>query len=389
VVELPCPGCGGLVRARRRREVDPDDDQPPAGASPGGLELRLRLAGLRALEPLYRAGAVACVGASFVGGGFAPVLRGWLRDEIASWGDAAACLGALRIEGAWGSPDADHGPILARSDAPSLFDEIDEVGRRLGVKRPSQVRVAYLPCCGITSGARHRERALLIGLPLLEILSLAELRAVVAHELAHLAHGDVAGSARAIRFWERLAQALDAAPDPRRLSAAWARRCLRPAMRLLGPVARGQEIRADRAAAALAGGPAAASALVKVAMTQALFREVLHHYDPADPSQPNLYAFFRRFWSFLPAPLVETLRHSILTGAGASAPPRPDDPHPPILDRIQLVQSYPDRTPATPGEEPAAPALVGDLESLEHMMHNRLFGIPDAGPSVFHRAYAP
>ena len=44
---------------------------------------------------------------------------------------------------------------------------------------------------------------------------------------------------------------------------------------LIEPVARGQEARADRCAAAIAGGSAASSALVKVAVVQPLFREVL------------------------------------------------------------------------------------------------------------------
>jgi Zn-dependent protease with chaperone function len=350
-------------------------------ALPGNLELRLRMAALRALETVYHAGAAVCLGATFVGGGFVPVLRGWLQDQVESWSDLTQCLGAVRRDVASASPDADHGPVLARADAPALFDEIDEISRRLGVKRPNQVRAAYLPCCGITAwNRRQRERALLIGLPLLEILSPAELRAVVAHELAHLAYGDMAGSARALRFWESLAHAVDTG-HAAGLPARWARHCLVPGMRLLRPVARGQEIRADRAAASLAGGHATASALVKVAMVQGLFREVLAHYDPSDPDQANLYAFFRRFWSDLPTTLLESLRHAILTHA---TPPRPDDPHPPLLDRLSVVQDYPDRPP-NPGPLADEPAVLGDLEALEQMLHNRIFGVPADGPSVFHR----
>ena len=51
----------------------------------------------------------------------------------------------------------------------------------------------------------------------------------------------------------------------------------------------------------VAGGGAAASALVKVAIVQPLFREVLETYDPTAPDAPNLYAFFRAFWFRLPA----------------------------------------------------------------------------------------
>ena len=61
---------------------------------------------------------------------------------------------------------------------------------------------------------------------------------------------------------------------------AWARFCLGEASWLIEPVSRGQEARADRCAATIAGGGAASSALVKVAIVQPLFREVLSVYDP-------------------------------------------------------------------------------------------------------------
>ena len=65
---------------------------------------------------------------------------------------------------------------------------MNEVAQKLGVKPPGQVRLTYLPCCGVV--AWGRSRALILGLPLLRVLTVAELRAVLAHELAHLAAGD-------------------------------------------------------------------------------------------------------------------------------------------------------------------------------------------------------
>src|SRR5437764_1005281 len=88
-------------------------------------------------------------------------------------------------EGAGGT---DPGPVLARTDAPLLFTVVNEVARRLGVKPPGQIRLTYLPCCGMV--AWGRSQALVLGLPLLRVLTLAELRSVIAHELAHLARGD-------------------------------------------------------------------------------------------------------------------------------------------------------------------------------------------------------
>jgi len=70
-------------------------------------------------------------------------------------------------------------------DAPLLFSSIDTMARRLGARPPGQVRLTYLPCCGVV--AWGRSQALIIGPPLLRVLTQVELRAVLARELAHLA----------------------------------------------------------------------------------------------------------------------------------------------------------------------------------------------------------
>ena len=137
------------------------------------------------------------------------------------------------------------------------------------------------------------------------------------------------------------------------------------------------------AAAAIAGGSAAASALVKVALVQPLFREVLEHYDPNVPEAPNLYAFFRTFWFRLPPEIHTELRLSLLANGTGT-----DDPaHPPLPDRLALVQSYPDLSNHQADTAPATTAL-GDLEFLEQVLHNRLFAVPKVEPSVFHKARA-
>ncbi|MFO0960582.1 MAG: hypothetical protein U0800_24630 [Isosphaeraceae bacterium] len=80
---------------------------------------------------------------------------------------------------------------------------------------------------------------------------------------------------------------------------AWASLIRRTTTALFSPIALGQEARADQLAAQVAGGATAASSLVKVAMIQPLFQEVLDFYD-VDRQETNLYAFFRDFWSRLP-----------------------------------------------------------------------------------------
>jgi len=385
---MACARCGATYRAKRRDRTA-GDEPAAAAASPlpppaGSLALIWRGAALTGVEWAYRAGVVAGGGAVLAAGGFVPVVRGWLRDEIGDRAGVLRALGGVHVETPTRDPDADIGPVVARTDAPLLFAAVNEVARRLGVRPPGQVRLTYLPCCGVA--AWGRSRALILGLPLLRVLTLAELRAVLAHELAHLARGDATRAARSARFVAGLNRAVDR--DGGRAwgpLGTWAGLCRRASSWLIGPVARGQEARADRSAAVIAGGSAAASALVKVALVQPLFREVLAAYDPDDPDAPNLYAFFRTFWYRLPAEVHASLRLQALTRRAG----RDDPSHPPLPDRLALLQTYPDpAAPASASDGQPATALFGDLEGFEQMLHNRLYGLPAVEPTVFLRARA-
>ena len=134
-------------------------------------------------------------------------------------------------------------------------------------------------------------------------------------------------AARSARFVEALEQAVERnGHRVRGPLGAWARFCLREASWLIEPVARGQEARADRCAAAIAGGSAASSALVKVAVVQPLFREVLEAYDPNESGSLNLYAFFRAFWYRLPAEVHSAMRLSVLDQPPRHSRPGPSPP---------------------------------------------------------------
>ena len=382
---MVCPRCGETYRAKRRSSLVDDSQSsgpPPEPPLVGSFELLLRGWTLRGVEIAYNGGVVVCSGLLMVCGGFVPVIRSWLRDEINDMAGLLDILGGVRVVMETRDPDADLGPVLDRTDAPLLFSSVNDVAKKLGVKPPGQIRLTYLPCCGVV--AWGRSQALILGLPLLRVLSLSELRAVLAHELAHLARGDATRAARSARFVAGLRQALDRAGiRARGPLGAWARFCDRLASWLLAPIARGQEARADRSSAAIAGGSAAASALVKVALVQPLFREVLEHYDPGEPDAPNLYAFFRAFWFRLPAESHSTLRLQVLTSSESNNDPA----HPPLPDRLALLQAYPDPVgPASANDSMPATALLGDLEGFELMLHNRLYAIPPVEPSVFHRA---
>lgn len=384
-----CAGCRGVFRVER---VDPTSPRPPvdlpgpAPAAPsfapaGSVKLYWRAVILWLLEWVYWSGTLAMTAAILACGGVFWALAGWVRDEIQCWGDVVESFGGAWFRVETDNPDADLGPVLSRVDAPLLFDAIEVVARRLGVRRPGQVRLSYLPCCGVVAWGRCQ--ALLVGLPLLRILNRAEMRAVLAHEMAHLARGDATRAARRARFVEGLERAVERRGDRLRGPlGAWARYCLREASWLIQPVAWGQETRADRFAALIAGGGVASSALVKTAVVQPLFREILAFYDPAD-ADVNLYAFFRAFWFRLPEEIRSAMRMKILADDG------PHDPaHPPLADRLILLQSYPDHV-RSPGDDQPANTFLGDMEIFEQMLHHRLFASTAAvEPSVFHRTYS-
>ncbi len=359
----------------------------PAGRS-GLLTRRLALWGIALAHRLGTHGGALLL---LVIGGFVPVLGRWLRDEIElrRWSEVIQALGGVDPKQARNDPNADLGPVIGRSDAPALFEEVEGVARRLGVRPPGQVRLTYLPCCGVLAWGT-RSRALVLGLPLLYVLDRTELRAILGHELAHFARGDATQSARLIHYFEALGRDLDHFDSQRTFKpggplGAWARLCQRAGGALLAPMVLGQEARADRAAAAIAGGDATASALVKVALVQPLFREVLDHYDPDAPQAPNLYAFFRNFWDRLPEPILTAMRHRLLVEPS----PVPDVAHPALLDRLAIVQEYRSLGVVqlkSAVESSPASVVLGDLEAIEQMLHNRLFGAPAIEPSVFHRA---
>ena len=167
-------------------------------SGPGTFALWTRCATLRLVELGFHGGNATIMLGRLTFGGFMPLLRDWADEQIRDWSDAFDALGGLRLRMGRARGDTDLGPVLERFDAPELFRLVEQVARRLGVRPPEQVRLSYLPCCGVVE--LRRARAVLIGLPLLQILTVAELRAVLAHELAHLAKGDMRRSVRAARF---------------------------------------------------------------------------------------------------------------------------------------------------------------------------------------------
>jgi tetratricopeptide (TPR) repeat protein len=169
-----------------------------------------------------------------------------------------------------------EGQPLVRPEAPELFDLIDDVRRGVDAPAPHVVlltteinaAVAELPRFAVF-GVR---RFLLLGVPLLHGLPPDELRAVLAHEFAHVSRRHPRNARRRARLqhtWSSLAFSAQ-------LSRGWFAFLFVPFFRWYAPryaarveaVQRGEEYESDELAAAQAGRPAAARALARIALLQ-------------------------------------------------------------------------------------------------------------------------
>jgi Zn-dependent protease with chaperone function len=86
------------------------------------------------------------------------------------------------------------GRRLEREEAPALFEEIDRLADGLNAPRIDEVRLTDDMNAGASEVSSRRRpwrktRVLLLGVPLLALADRDTLRAVIAHELGHFAHG--------------------------------------------------------------------------------------------------------------------------------------------------------------------------------------------------------
>lgn len=219
---------------------------------------------------------------------------------------------------------------------------------------------------GLVGGRRHMG----LGLPLLQVLTVDQLRGVIGHELGHYAGGDTRVSALVHRagatVW-RTSEHLGPQTWLGRLFAAYARLYARVSLR----VRRRQELRADEGSVCVVGQETHVSALVEVRAAAAAWDLFVSRYVvplwQAGAAPQDLYAGYRRL-------LAEPTRQSQLDEVRASAPQAdaddPYDSHPSLAARVAHVRQLPDRD--APGDDRSARALLRNAPAAERQVTDEL-----------------
>jgi len=267
--------------------------------------------------------------------------------------------------------DAPDGVLVSRQDEPELWALIDEVSAELGVPAPDDLRLvedvnAFVHqdtrLLGLVGGRRHMG----IGLPLLHVLTVDQLRGVIGHELGHYAGGDTRVSAlvhRAGATIARTSQHLGPQSHLGGLFAAYARLYSRVSLR----VRRRQELRADEGSVRVVGREAHVRALVEVHAAAAAWDFFVSRYVvplwQTGAAPQDLYAGYRRL---LAEPSRQSQLDEVRASATQSEPDDPYDSHPSLAARVQHVGQLPDRE--APGDERPARTLLHDAPAAERLV---------------------
>jgi Zn-dependent protease with chaperone function len=276
-------------------------------------------------------------------------------------------LVGLVLKSLWVKLEAPRGHRLTRRDHPRLFQTIDETRRATRAPSAHEVlltnelnaAIVQMPRLGLFGWQKNY---LILGLPLLQMLSLDEFRAVLAHEFGHLsgAHGRFGAWIYRVRAgWSQLNQSLQQTEH-------WGRFLFVPFFNWYAPrfaaysfvQARQQEYEADDLAATTVGAETSANALVRVNLKgqdlhssywPSIYKAADDHPTPVAAPFRGLLSAERR--SFLPQ-ASEQLRDALARKTNTA------DTHPCLSDRIAALGRRPSMPP--PFTTSAAEALFED-----------------------------
>ncbi|MDF1484478.1 M48 family metallopeptidase [Ramlibacter sp. H39-3-26] len=283
----------------------------------------------------------------------------WVLLGLFAAGLLWSSLRALRVP-----MEPPAGLPLARTDAPTLFDALERIRRK--IKGPAidhvlltddfNAAIVQLPRFGLLGGSTNY---LALGLPLMMAVDRRRLLAVLAHEYGHLRGGHGRFSAWVYRsrmawgrLWQDMQQRADIVSALSRSFFAW----YFPRFHARSfAMARQDEYEADRIARKLLGADAISAALMEIEIKGAWLARsfwTTHWRQARDTAVPRgPYSAMARALALEPdaAFAHDSLRAALRRMSGD------DDTHPVLRDRLEALQ--PDVTRFSPPLWSARPAL--------------------------------
>lgn len=266
------------------------------------------------------------------------------------------------------------GPELLPEEHPKLFAQLRHVADSVGQAMPAEVYLlsdvnAWVSQRGGLMGIGSR-RVMGLGLPLLQLLTVSELRAVLAHEFGHYHGGDTMLGPWVYKTRGTIVRTVESLGDSfLKLPFIWYGKMF---LRITHAVSRRQEYAADELASRTFGARPLASALRTVHASSSAFdpywgNEVLPALNAGyRPALANGYA---RFLEAKPIAeiVARTLDEEIKRGESD-----PYDTHPALRDRIAAIAALPPG-PQLPSDPPAI-SLLTDVPGVEAQLLAALFG---------------
>lgn len=297
-------------------------------------------------------------------------------------------LGGLGVAGAllWSLlPRRDKfdppGPVLDRAAQPRLFAEIDQIAVSLNERSPSAVYLIGEPNASVADrggilgfGSR---RVMCIGLPLFSVLTVSELRAVLAHEFAHYYSGDTSLSPWVYRAHTTLIRSYKNIGELQEighihlirlmfsLAALIIQSYFTFFFRIINFISRKQEHRSDELACLIAGKRPAMRGLEKIHYAgffwpiywESEIEALLNRH-----VVPDIGEGFRRF---LAAPSIVTFTQTGLSHMLKSIKTGPFDSHPPLAERLSAMEAL--NTKEHPSDDVLSSSLLLDQQALEFL----------------------
>ncbi|TXK42547.1 M48 family metallopeptidase [Nonomuraea sp. C10] len=236
------------------------------------------------------------------------------------------------------------GVAVTREHEPVLWQTVEDLARRVRTAPPDEIRLLPDVNAAVAEdtrflGLKATRRRMYIGLPLLQTLTVDEMRAVLGHELGHYSGAHTRLGAPVYRGRVSLiatVRGLDRHPFVQRLFTWYAKLY----MRVSQAVSRRQELEADELAVAIGGRQAMADALRKIHYTAAAWELYTATYlSMAGAGGCRPAAVFGGFQSMLND---ESRRAQLTELAARPEETSPYDSHPSLAERLAAVERLPE-----------------------------------------------